>query len=52
MLINLTATFSYAVCSACSELSWLPALGQMQTLVDAMSFPELYGLPIQRDMEA
>ena len=43
VLINLTATFSYAVCSACEELNWLPALGQMQTLLDAMSYPELYG---------
>ncbi|CAK8992582.1 unnamed protein product [Durusdinium trenchii] len=42
-LINITATFSYAVCIVCEELSYLPALGQMATLVDAMMNPESYG---------
>eukprot|EP00434_Breviolum_minutum_P016844 symbB.v1.2.014860.t1/scaffold1095.1/size138309/8 len=42
-LINITATFSYAVCIVCDEFSHLPALGQIATLVDAMLNPESYG---------
>lgn len=42
-MINITVTFSYAVCIVCEELSYLPALGQMATLVDAMMNPESYG---------
>lgn len=41
-LINITATFSYAICLVCDEFSHLPALGQIATLVDAMLNPELY----------
>ncbi|CAJ1459377.1 unnamed protein product, partial [Effrenium voratum] len=43
ILINFTATFSYAVCLACDELNYAPALGQMAILEDAMLHPEQYG---------
>ena len=35
-LINFTATFSYAICTACPKNEGLPALGQMLLLEDAM----------------
>ena len=41
--INFTATFSYAICSACPESHGLPALGQMLLVEDAMMHPEKYG---------
>lgn len=52
-LINITATFSYAICLVCDEFSNLPALGQMATLVDAMLNPESFGYePKNNIMEA
>lgn len=42
-LINFTATFSYAICSACSRFQGNPALGQIAQLDDAMHFPQRYG---------
>lgn len=42
-LINFTATFSYAICMACSRFKSNPALGQMAVLDDAMRNPAQYG---------
>merc|ERR1712203_561431 len=39
---NFTATFSYAICLACTEFKDKPALGQMWQLDDAMKHPEKY----------
>jgi len=41
-LINFTASFSYAICTACPKYSYRPLLGQIDTLTDAMFFPEKY----------
>jgi len=49
-LINFTATFSFAVCSACDRFKHLPALGQMAQLDDAMRHPEAYGYTPKNDI--
>eukprot|EP00930_Biecheleria_cincta_P045944 TRINITY_DN3166_c0_g1_i1.p1 TRINITY_DN3166_c0_g1~~TRINITY_DN3166_c0_g1_i1.p1 ORF type:complete len:567 (+),score=91.96 TRINITY_DN3166_c0_g1_i1:75-1775(+) len=41
-LINFTAAFSYAICTACPKYAYRPLLGQIDTLTDAMRFPEKY----------
>jgi len=51
-LINFTATFSFAICSACSETLGVPALGQMAQLDDAMFHPEKYGYSPKNDVTA
>lgn len=42
-MINFTATFSYAICTACPRNQALPALGQMLLIEDAMKSPQKYG---------
>jgi len=51
-LINITATFSYAICGACERFSSRPALGQMATLDDAMRNPGKYGYTPKNDIMA
>jgi len=51
-LINFTATFSFAICSACSLFKGTPALGQMAQLHDAMHHPENYGYTPKHDILA
>jgi len=42
-LINITATFSFAICVTCQELNYTPGLGQMAALEDGLLHPERYG---------
>lgn len=51
-LINFTATFSYAICSSCSQFSGKPALGQLAQLQDAMYHPESYGYTPRNNITA
>jgi len=51
-LINLTATFSYAVCTSCSWFATKPALGQIAQLQDAMYHPEKYGYTPRNNITA
>lgn len=41
-LINFTAAFSYAICTACPKHNYRPLLGQIDILMDAIKFPEKY----------
>eukprot|EP00429_Kryptoperidinium_foliaceum_P059911 CAMPEP_0176075604 /NCGR_PEP_ID=MMETSP0120_2-20121206/37789_1 /TAXON_ID=160619 /ORGANISM="Kryptoperidinium foliaceum, Strain CCMP 1326" /LENGTH=707 /DNA_ID=CAMNT_0017409311 /DNA_START=50 /DNA_END=2171 /DNA_ORIENTATION=+ len=51
-LVNITATFSYAVCSACERFPDKPALGQIAALDDGMRNPEKYGYKPKNDITA
>mmetsp|Transcript_120290 Transcript_120290/g.335622 ORF Transcript_120290/g.335622 Transcript_120290/m.335622 type:complete len:672 (-) Transcript_120290:79-2094(-) len=51
-LINFTATFSYAICAACTRFSGKPALGQIAQLDDAMHNPEKYNYTPRNNITA
>eukprot|EP00440_Ansanella_granifera_P008296 gb/GFBE01008982.1/.p1 GENE.gb/GFBE01008982.1/~~gb/GFBE01008982.1/.p1 ORF type:complete len:797 (+),score=181.71 gb/GFBE01008982.1/:1-2391(+) len=47
---NLTVTFSFANCAACTKFGNLPGLGQMWMMRDALQHPEKYGLSPKNDL--
>jgi len=49
-LVNFTVTFSYGICSECSEYNDKPALWQMVELRKAMQSPEDYGYTPMNDL--
>jgi len=51
-LINVTATFSFAVCRSCEFSNGSPALAQMAQLDDAMRNPKKYGYEPKNDVTA
>ena len=49
-LVNLTATFSFAICSSCGNFAHDPALGQMYALEQAILYPESVGYTPKHDL--
>lgn len=49
-LVSFTATFSFAICTQCSDFRDKPGLGQMAELRRAMRNPESYGYRARNDL--
>mmetsp|Transcript_42003 Transcript_42003/g.97812 ORF Transcript_42003/g.97812 Transcript_42003/m.97812 type:complete len:776 (+) Transcript_42003:83-2410(+) len=47
---NLTVTFSFAACAQCEKFNDRPGLGQIWTLVDALSNPAKYAVQSQHNL--